>query len=48
MSSLPTGRFGSNVERSRGASIDHPHDRLGDVIGVNKRNAQAPIKRQKR
>jgi hypothetical protein len=35
-------RFGSNVERSRGASIDHPRDRLGDVIGVNKRNAQAP------
>jgi hypothetical protein len=41
-------RFGSNVERPRGASIDHLRDRLGDVIGVNKRNAQAPIKRQKR
>jgi len=41
-------RFGSKVERARSASVDDPRYRLGNVIGVDQRNTQAPIKRQKR
>ena len=41
-------RFGSKVERARSAFVDNPRYRLGTVIGVDQRNAQAPITRQKR
>ena len=32
-------RVGGEVKRARSAFIDHPRDRVGDVIGMNERNA---------